>query len=441
MVARPAPPRRDGRSRMNQKTLIGLAAAALVAIVIAFAVSRSNQPRSEGGGEAEAAYFVPALKDHVNDVEKIVITGADNKTVATLTRGENGWSIAEKNGFAADTGKLREFLLKLADAKLVEQKTSNKEKYATLGVEDVADKDAKGVEIELGGLAKPVKVIVGNGNQHGGTFVRRAGEAESWLASGTLTIDKKAENWLRKDLTDIAANRVAWLTITPADGKLISLTKEAEGDTNFKLAELPKGREAGSEYTINGPASLLGGLRFDDAVPAKDAAPGDKVLKAKYGMFDGLVVDIVAWEKDGKDYAQFTASADHNRAVHRIEAEQQKATTAHDAGVSGQKTASADASKPTSSANVIEATQNSTAPQEVADPAQDRENKLIALDKEAADLNTRFKDWTFVLPPYKYAAINKTLDDFLKPLEEKSAAKKEGADAKKPAPAKKTKSG
>jgi hypothetical protein len=81
------------------------------------------------------------LRDHVNDVNKVVITGADNKPTATITRAGDGWSVAEKGGYAADTGKLREFLLKLADSKLIEQKTANKEKYATLGVVDVSVKD------------------------------------------------------------------------------------------------------------------------------------------------------------------------------------------------------------------------------------------------------------------------------------------------------------
>ena len=401
---------------MNQKTLIGLAVAALVAIVIAFAVNRSNQPRSEGHSETEAAYLVPALKDHVNDVEKVVITGAESKPIATLTRGENGWTIAEKNGFAADTGKLREFLLKLADAKLLEQKTSSKEKYATLGVEDVDAKDAKSVEIELDGLGKPVKLIVGNGNAHGGTFVRRAGEAESWLASGTLTVEKKAENWLRKDLTDIAATRVASVDITRPDGKTVRIAKTDEGDANFKLADVPKGREAGSDYAINGPASMLGGLKFDDAVPAKDAPPAEKPLKARFATFDGLVVDVTAWEKDGKDYAQLSASEDEKAAAAHIDAEAAK-KKADDAAKAAE-----------------------TKTQPPADPAKDREAKLAAIRKEAGDLNARFKDWTFVLPAYKYAAINKAPEDFLKPVEDKSA-KKAGTAAPKMTPAKKAKSG
>ena len=421
---------------MNQKTLIGLAVAAVAAILIAVVLNHSNQPRSESGGEAPAAYLVPELKDHVNDVDKVVITGAESKPVATLTRGANGWSIAEKNGFAADTGKLREFILKLADAKLLEQKTSSKDKYAMLGVEDVSGKDAKSVEVELGGLAKPVKLVIGNSNQHGGTFVRRAGEAESWLASGSLAPDRKTENWLRKDLADIAATRVSSVEITRPDGKAVHLAKAAEGDANFKLADVPKGREAGSDYTINGPASALAGLKFEDAVPARDAPPAEKPLKARFATFDGLVVEVTAWDKDGKDYAQLSASEDEKTATAYADAEQAKAKEADAAKAADAKSADAkSADTNPADAKPADAKTETAA----ADPAKDRAAKLAAVRKEVDDLNARFKDWTFVLAPYKYAAINKSPDDFLKPLEDKNAAKKGSADAKK-APAKKAKS-
>jgi hypothetical protein len=393
---------------MNQKTLIGLVIAALAAIAIAIAVNRSNAPRTEASGGESETYLVPALRDHVNDVDKVVVTGAGGKPVATMTRGTSGWSIAEKNGFAVDTGKLREFLLKLADAKLVEQKTSNKDKYATLGVEDVASADAKGAEVELGGLKQPVKLVVGNANPHGGTFVRRAGEAESWLASGSINLDKKVENWLRKDVADVAANRVASVTITRPDGKTVRIAKDAEGDANFRLADVPKGREPASEFTINGVAGTLAGLRFDDVVPAKDAAPPEKPLDARFATFDGLVVDVVAWEKDGKDYAQLTASADKEQAS-RHAAEQAKPKAERD-----------DAAKDVKS-----------------DTAASADEKVAAIDKEAADLNQRTRGWTFVLPAYKYANFNKSPDDLLKPLEEKKGEAKK-PDAKKPAPAKKS---
>jgi hypothetical protein len=397
---------------MNQKTLIGLAVAALVALVAAIVLNRVNAPHSENGGET-STYVAPELRDHVNDVSKLVVTGADSKTLATLERDANGWNFKEKGGYAVDTGKLREFLLKLADAKNVEAKTANKDKYATLGVEDVAAKDAKGVQVELDGLAQPVQLIVGSTNPRGGgTFVRHVGDAQSWLASGTLNVEKNAADWLKKDLVDVAATRVASVAITHADGKIVHVSKDVEADANFKLADIPKGREAGAEFAVNGLASTLAGLRFDDVVPAKDAMPDEKALKARYAMFDGLVVDATAWEKDGKDNAQFVASFDATQAAKGITAAQAKAKTEFEAATASKADAPKDA----------KAVDEPIKPLAVSDPAKDREDRLAVMNKEVAELNARFSNWTYVLPAYKYANINKSLDDLLKPLEEKKPA-------------------
>ena len=411
---------------MNQKTLIGLVIAALVAIAAAIALNHSNRPRSE---TVEAStWLVPSLHEHVNDVNKVVVTGAGGQVLATLGRGANGWTLAEKGGYPVDTGKLRAFLLKLADAKRLEQKTSNKDKYVVLGVEDVASKDAKGVEVELDGLAQPLKLVIGNTDPRGGTYVRTAGEPVSWLASGTLTVEKGAADWLQKDLVDLAATRIASVAITHADGSHVSVTKNTRGDANYVLADVPKGREAGSEFAINGLASTLAGLRFDDVVPAKDAAPGDAILKAHYTTFDGLVVEAMAWEKDGKDYAQFVASLDAALAEKGIAADQAKAKADYDAAITADAAAKKDAK-----ANVDAAPAK---PASVEDPAKDREMRLAALNKEVVDLNAHFGGWTFVLPAYKYANMNKSMADLLKPLEEKKAASaSKPSRSTKPAPA------
>ncbi len=394
---------------MNQKTLIGLAIAALFAIVAAIAINRANAPRSENGGET-STYVAPELRDHVNDVSKLVVTGAEGKILATLERDAHGWSLKEKGGYAVDTGKLREFLLKIADAKNVEPKTAVKDKYATLGVDDVDAKDAKGLQVELDGLAKPFKLIFGNSNpRSGGTFVRRVGDAQSWLASGVLTVEKNAADWLKKDLVDIAASRVASVAITHADGKVVRVAKDAEADANFKLADVPNGREAGAEFALNGLASTLAGLRFDDVLPAKDAMPDDKAFKAHYAMFDGLVVDTTAWKKDGNDYAQFVASLDAAQAGKGIVAAQEKAKSEFEAATAAKPVTAKDA-------KVVD---EPIRPLAISDPAKDREDRLAVLNKEVAELNGRFGNWTYVLPAYKYANINKSLDDLLKPVEEK----------------------
>jgi hypothetical protein len=400
---------------MNRKTLLGLIAAALIALVIAVALNRSDTPQSEGTGEKET-YLAPGLSDHVNDVDKIVLTQAGDKIVVTFDRGANGWTLAERGGYGVDTGKLRDFLLKLAEAKLVEQKTANKDKYAALGVEDVSGADAKGTQIELDGLAQPLKLIIGDANTRGGgTFVRRVGDAQSWLASGALTVEKNPADWLKKDLIDLAANRIAAVTITHSDGKNVHIYKDAASDASFKVADVPKGREAGAEFTVNGIAALLAALRFDDVLPAKEATPDANALKARFSTFDGVVVDVTAWDKDGKINAQFAASIDLERASAGITAAIAKAKADYESATAAAEAAKKDGKDAQTAEAPIK-------PLAVSDPDKDRDNRRAALNKEVADLNARFDGWTFVLPTYKYANINKSIDDLLKPLEEEKPA-------------------
>ena len=390
---------------MNRRTLTALAIAAALALLAAIVLQHSQRPASDTG--EQSARLVPELHEHVNDVGKVIVTGAGGTVLATLDRGVNGWTLAEKGGYAVDTGKLRDLLLKLADARTLEQKTANRDRYAALGVEDVSAKDAKGVLLELDGLAQPVKLIVGNAGPRGnGSFVRRADEAQSWLVSPALTIEKNPADWLRKDLADIAASRVASVSITRPDGSHVGVHKEAEGDASFRLDEVPKGREPAEAFTLDAPASMLAGLRFDDVLPARDAMPPEDALKARFALFDGIVIDVTAWPKDGRDFAQFTASLDAARADQGITAAQAKARAEFEAA-----STKADAEKKPDDAPVK--------PLAVSDPAKDRAGRLASVNQELAALQARFSGWTYVLPAYKYASIDKPPDDFLKPLEPK----------------------
>ena len=410
---------------MNAKTLYALIGAAIVALLAAVLINSSKKPRTDAATQAQR--LLPELRDHVNDVSSITLTGADDKVLATLKRGADGWKVAEKADYPADMAKVREFLLKLDQATLIEQKTSNEKRYAELGVGDVKDKDAKGVQVDLAGLPQPLKLIVGNynGAGGGGTFVRRAGDPQSWLANGNLTVAKNTADWERRDLTDIAATRLQSVTLTNPDGKVLKAAKQQRADANFKLADVPAGRETSSEFVANSLGSVLANLRADDASPAKDAAPPEKIHKATYAAFDGLVIDVTAWDKDGKDYTQFAAHLDTAAANADIDKEQAKAHADYDAALTaaGQKAADEKGDAAKAEADVPK-------PLAVSDAAKDRQDKLDALNNEIETLNKAFNGWTFAIPSYKFTDMSKSIDDMLKPLEQK---KPDAKDAKAPA--------
>ncbi len=404
---------------MNRKTLIGLAVATAVALAIAVMLRFSQQPRSSGDEGRPSEALAPALVGHVNDVDKLVVTGAGGKVLATLVRGDGGWTLQEKGGYAVDTGKLRAFLLKLAESKRLEPKTADAARHVALGVEDVAAADAKGVLVELGGLAQPFRLIVGESSTRGGnTFVRFADEAQSWLASGLLAPEKTAADWLARDLVDIDAARVAEVELTAADGSSVKISKAAEGDADFTLAGIPKGREAASAYAINSLAGALDGVRFDDVVPTSDSPAPASARKARYATFDGLVVDVVAWEADGKHYARYVATLDDARAASHAQSAAAAAATPKAPAAGGE-----DDAKP--GAAHAEA---APAPAPESAAATDAQSRLARIRDEVAALQRRFDGWTFVVPAYKYATLDKSLNDLLKPVEAaKPAAGKAGA--------------
>lgn len=404
---------------MDQKNLMGLGVATLVVVIAAFAVQHSRKPVSDFSDQAGP--LVADLGNHVNDVSRMVLTTANKKVDVTLDKKDGVWTVAEKGGYPADLGKLREYLLKVADAKLVEKKTAKPDRYADIGLSDISDPKAKGIAVEIDGLAAPVGFIAGIFNaQGGGTYVRRSAEEQSWLATGNLIPDKEPANWLHKELVDIPSDRIASVTITHADGKVLRIFKNTPADPHYTIADLPKGREPTSEFAANGIASVLADLKLDDVAATSDVAVPDKATEVRYASFDGIIVDARTWQVGEKHYVALAASEDKELAGKHVDAELARDAAKVEAGK-----AKAAAEKP----DAADAAKDEQA-KPVPEPVKDRTQRLAAITSEVEKLNAAFKGWSFVLPGYKSAEIDKSMDDLLKPLESKTPAAKPGKTGK-----------
>ena len=388
-----------------------------------------------------APEVVPGLEAGINDVSEVRIRTAGDALQATIKRVDADWVLVERDNYPADVDGLRRYLLKLARAKRIESKTDTPALYEKLGVEAIDVATASGVQIEIDGLKQPVKLIVGRNVPRGsGSYVRHAGEAQSWQADTDLAVEKLTANWLQRDLIDIAAGRVQRVEITPESGAKIEIVRSAEGASgDFAVANLPKGREPASEFVGDATAGLLAGLRFDDVLSAaQHAPPAAGVTRAQFTTEEGIVVALTAWKDGDKTNAQLIASLDEAKAIAFVEQTQAKAVREHDAvreaaksdaekaseAAASSETPSDDeavkeaaakdeikpeASAPTESASV------ESAPLAVTDPPKDREQRLTALRSDVERMNARFKDKTFVLPAFKAGNLHKTLEDYLKP--------------------------
>lgn len=367
---------------MTPRRLLILGVLAVVALGVGLWISRGST--SSSSAELNAPLF-PALAKELDSVTAVRLFKAGDVKLVELQRGDSGWTVAERFGYPADGSKLRKLLLDLAEAKVVEEKTSNPQNYATLGVEDSSQQGATGLRIELAGVSKPVNVIVGKvapgAKSH---YVRRAGEAQSWLVNRALDTSATADAWLRKEVIDVSADRVQSASIALKGAKSYSAAKTGRAAANFDVAGLPKGKELSSPAAANGFATALAGLTLTDVRPASDFAAESADGTADFKTFDGLAVHVDGWKKDDKRYITIKTSFDAGQAQRfhlPTEAPKQEGT----------------------------ASPAATSTQPVDNKAaQDK------VEQEAAAVQAKLAGWAYEIPEYKYDAIFKPLDDLLK---------------------------
>lgn len=438
---------------MNAKRFPIIAGVAIVAIAAASFLVLHRAPEPEGSLVGGAV--IPGLADKLNEVSTVRFVKAGNTPLLTLQRAGSGWTVAERDGYPADDAKVRLALINLGETKVLEPKTSNPERYAQLGVQDVDVADATGTRVEIVGEGIDSQLIVGNPVAQGGegTYVRRVGEDASLLATGNLVPDPAIGQWLKREITDIPSGRIREIELSRADGRPLRVSKSTPDDANFTVADIPRGREVQSDVVANGLGSMLAGLTLEDVAKA-DGAPSDDLAlhSASYRLFDGTVIDMQGWQEPdsadgnpGKAYARFSARLDEDQAKKAIAAdiEREKVEAAAAAAVAANEGSSvastpsaiedagkaapdsehivADTSTPTDTSSETPASVATDAPVAVArtalviDVEAETAKRLADLRKQIDEMNARFDGWRFEIPAYKFANVNKTLDDMLKP--------------------------
>lgn len=349
---------------MRARTLLLLAALAALAVAAAIALNWRRAPAVDLG--ENAAPLLPELAGNVNAVDRVDLVGAGGGVRVTLQRGATGWSVGQRHGYPADIAALRGLLLQLAQARLAEPKTADPARYAVLGVEDVTQPRAGGVQVALHGLARPLALIVGRYDPRaGGTFVRRPGEARSWLVMGDLRVDGDPAHWLERTVADVPVARVREAALTPTGGPAFVVYKARRDDSHYSVREVERRRELATPYAAEDIAAALAGLELDDVYAAAERPPPAGAARARFRTWDGLAVDAEAWRQDGQNLVRLRAAADPGAAV---------------------------------------------------SPAEAR-----AVADEAARLNARWQGWTFGLPAYRYAAFDRRFDALLRPAREAGA--------------------
>jgi hypothetical protein len=303
---------------MNTRQIRFLTIALVVLLAVLFTTRLSdNQVDSSAG-----SLLFPELKSEINDVSELRI--AKGGDVVTITNVSGTWALRERTDYPVDTGKLRQLLLALANAKKLEEKTSNPDMYERLGVGDPGE-DSQGTEIRISGPDDERSLIVGNLAQSKYRYARVGGEASSWLIDQNPTLPTNVSGWLLQEILDIEQSRVQSVTITHDDGETIRIVKENAADKDFDVPDIPDGSELSYASVVDSIASVIQDLNLRDVAKVSEEAGS---VKTVFKTFDGLEISIDSLERD--DNTWITVNAVTNAAEPDPDDESEAGEADHD---------------------------------------------------------------------------------------------------------------
>jgi hypothetical protein len=345
----------------------------LVATLIVGAILLAVPKQTGNDRDSGSANLIPGLESMVNDVNWLRISAAGDRTVVTLQRNEEVWTVQEASGYRANWEVLKDLLSGLAQASVVESKTANPQYYDRLGVEDIGAQEAVGVMIRFSESSGLPAVIVGNDARgRSGQYVRLAKSAESALIDTRLVVPAERTSWLHTSIIDVSEAEVVEVNVTHPDGQAVSIARASADEENFQLQDIPDGREIKSDWSVNALAGALSDLSLD-AVRLQGDLDFENSIRMSVLTADGLLVEASLLE--------LPAAQEGGESEHWIVIEAGLYTTALGEGAEA-----------------------------VVDDGETR--------ARAEAINERVKGWAYRISPYKFNAMNIRKEDLLSPTEE-----------------------
>ncbi len=298
--------RQDPRRR-NLNILAGITALFVVLAVVAV-----WQQASSLAPKFEQRPFFPGLGDRLAQLGEIAITSKSGTFHVRLNQGR--WVIPEKGGYPADPAQVRSVAVGMAELTTLEPKTSNPEMLNFVGL-GAPDKGGNGVQLVLNdAMGKPMADILvgqpqGAADELGrtGVYVRKVSENQTWLARGSLTPKPNATDWVDKNVINIARDRIKGASVTPPTGPAYNLSRDNKEQMDFKLLDLPAGRQLSFEGSPDGVGSAILGFDFDDISKA-DELDFSKAAQSVTHTFDGLDVTVKVLTKGADHWATISAA-------------------------------------------------------------------------------------------------------------------------------------
>jgi hypothetical protein len=134
---------------MTPRNFVYLAVAAALSLLFAVVSYASNNQWSSGKAAGDKLF--PRLTSEASQIAAIEVRQGDKEVVLERTGGS--WVVKNRSGYPADPVKVRTLVVRMAEADLIERKTTRPDRYAALELDDPAGKDAKSRLVKMVGVS------------------------------------------------------------------------------------------------------------------------------------------------------------------------------------------------------------------------------------------------------------------------------------------------
>lgn len=401
---------------MNPKVFLVLAAITVVTTVAAVFAVLSQPTVSTLQFVDEPAF--PALREDPDAVAKIILKSPEG-TITLVRETGDRWAALEHHGYPVDRKRVRDLVVALSDMRLIERKTAQPEHYDRLEVEAIDAENAQSelVRLEAADGTVLAEAIVGKqryrltGTEPSGTYLRRPDEAQTWLASGGIQIDREVARWLDGEIVDLDPEAIRRVDIQRAGEPSYAAVRDNPGDA-LRLADLAGDETLKEDADLTRLAGALSSVRLEDVKPRDQLTWPAEHHTARVETFDGVELTVRLAQIDDEYWATFdastvapsnaTASADAAAAQPAANAAGEENAIEADAGdgAAGEEdTAEADAGGGSGD-------QDGSAPDDAAEA--DSEPPL-----DAAQLNHRLGKWAYRIPEHLFNRLSTARSEFV----------------------------
>lgn len=295
--------------RRNLAFLLG--ASIVVALLAGLALYMQS---SRTAPQNQSAEFFPGLAAKVahGEAAKIRISSKKNGTFDVVFKPvKGGWVLPQKGDFPASFVTVNQTLVGLAAMQTIEPKTARADWLHYIGL----DKGGDGVEIVVSGERdrELAHLIVGKSTDIGdpggavGLFVRKQGDAQSWLVRAPSEFQTDLNSWMQKTVIELDPGTIQSTVVGLANGTSYEVVRESRKDPHFKLTTpVPTGRAAGGPEQTDPIGGALAQFSFEDVKPLHEV-DFTGAVHVTSRTFDGLSVTVQVAHVGAEYWAQVSA--------------------------------------------------------------------------------------------------------------------------------------